>query len=91
MSQDWSGRKIARLRQAVLAEFGPVCCRCGGRIDTARAWPDPLSLSLDHLVPRSRGGSDDVSNLRPCHLHCNCAAGARPAWRARPPAAGRFF
>lgn len=82
---------MADLRPAVVAAYGARCVHCGGRIDLGRAWPDPLSLSLDHVVPRSRGGGDDLANLRPSHLHCNCSRGARMQWRPRPAASGRFF
>lgn len=42
-----------------------ICWRCGdGGADTA-----------DHVIPRSRGGSNAVSNLRPAHASCNYSAG----------------
>lgn len=28
-------------------------------------------LSLDHIVPRSRGGSDYLHNMQPAHRKCN--------------------
>lgn len=31
--------------------------------------------TLDHVVPRSKGGSDDPSNLRCCHAWCNSVRG----------------
>ena len=73
----WGGRKIARLRAAVIAAYGPVCVHCGRRIDLTVPSTDPAGLSLDHLIPRSRGGGDELENLRPSHLHCNCARRAR--------------
>ena len=30
---------------------------------------------MDHLVPQSKGGSDDLSNLRPCCKRCNTDKG----------------
>lgn len=41
-------------------------------------YPDPLSPTVEHLVPRSRGGSDDLSNLRVAHHTCNVRKGNRP-------------
>jgi len=32
---------------------------------------DPLAASIDHILPRSRGGTDDDSNLQITHLRCN--------------------
>ena len=49
------------LRLACLKRDRWVCQLCGGRATDA-----------DHIVPRSAGGGDDLSNLRalchPCHL-----------------------
>lgn len=35
------------------------------------------ALSMDHIVPKSLGGTDDVSNLRPVHMYCNALRGNR--------------
>jgi hypothetical protein len=32
---------------------------------------DPLAASIDHIWPRSRGGTNDDSNLQITHLRCN--------------------
>ena len=32
---------------------------------------DPLAASIDHIWPRSRGGTDDDGNLQITHLRCN--------------------
>ena len=32
---------------------------------------DPLAASIDHILPRSRGGTDDDGNLQIAHLRCN--------------------
>ena len=32
---------------------------------------DPLAASIDHILPRSRGGTDDDGNLQITHLRCN--------------------
>jgi len=34
--------------------------------------------SPDHLIPRSRGGSDYPSNIKTAHIHCNKARGDSP-------------
>lgn len=87
MTREWGGRRAQRLRRLVLDVYGDVCHLCGRRgADTA-----------DHLVPRSRGGTDTLDNLRPAHFRCNARRGDRPApgQGARvvvvtgPPAAGK--
>ncbi|MDR3230046.1 MAG: HNH endonuclease [Synergistaceae bacterium] len=42
-----------------------TCCSCG------RTPKDGVSLEVDHIMPRSRGGTDDPENLQiPCKK-CN--------------------
>lgn len=53
-----------------------TCGICGS--DVCKDW-DPvewLGPSLDHIVPRSQGGSDDAANLRLVHFICNSIRGA---------------
>jgi 5-methylcytosine-specific restriction endonuclease McrA len=38
----------------------------------------PLYPSLDHIVPRSHGGTDDPTNLQLAHVECNRARGNNP-------------
>ena len=33
----------------------------------------PTRLEIDHIIPRSEGGSDRLENLRPAHKRCNLA------------------
>jgi|SRR5208282_5423055 len=32
-------------------------------------------ITADHYIPKAKGGSDDLSNLRPAHSHCNTKRG----------------
>jgi len=58
------------IRSYLLEKFGRRCVYCG-RGETA--------FEIDHVVPRSRGGTDRVSNLvLSCH-DCNSAKGDRTA------------
>jgi 5-methylcytosine-specific restriction endonuclease McrA len=36
-----------------------------------------MGLTIDHLLPVSRGGTNDVSNLDVAHRRCNIARGNR--------------
>lgn len=66
----WGGRKVAKARAQLLARYGhaPYCAWCG--------LPIVGTVSVDHIVPRSRGGTDDIDNLQPMHPACNSAKGA---------------
>lgn len=52
-----------------------VCQLCGGKVDPALRHPDPLSASLDHVVPVSKGGGHTRANVQLAHLVCNTARG----------------
>jgi hypothetical protein len=47
------------------------CGICKKRVNRKLAHPDPLCASLDHVIPVSEGGTNDVWNLRLTHLVCN--------------------
>lgn len=47
------------------------CHYCGKRL----YW---FGMTLDHVVPRAAGGSDDLSNLVLCCCKCNRKKGALP-------------
>ncbi|MDD4933998.1 MAG: RNA-guided endonuclease IscB, partial [Methylacidiphilaceae bacterium] len=57
------------VREYLLEKWGRKCAYCGA---------ENTPLEIDHIHPRSRGGSDRVSNLAiVCH-DCNQAKGNRP-------------
>lgn len=54
------------------------CCHiCSGTVDPNKAWPDPMSASVDHVHPLSKGGEHSYANVRCSHLRCNVAKGNR--------------
>lgn len=71
-------QRNARYRQHLpdlLKRQGYQCALCGGTLDpeaTGREGP-----TVDHIVPQSKGGSDDPSNLQAAHMHCNAGKGNR--------------
>lgn len=58
---------------------GTNCGICGETVDLDRKHPDPFSPSVDHVIPRARGGTDEASNLQVAHLTCNQKKQARYA------------
>jgi len=59
-------------RIAALTERdGPDCFLCG---DPFKAGQD---ITFDHWIPRSRGGTWDLENLRLAHKRCNALKGDR--------------
>lgn len=48
------------------------CSICGLRIPDCIVSPDhPLFGTVDHVIPRSLGGSNALANRRPAHRWCN--------------------
>ncbi|MFD2840105.1 HNH endonuclease [Populibacterium corticicola] len=75
----WSGRAAQVLLRRVLATYGSQCHLCQHPIDVrllGQRHPD--GPSVDHLIPRSKGGTNDMGNLRPAHQRCNSRRGNRP-------------
>ena len=54
------------------------CSRCN-RYLSLKSGPrgDERGPSIDHIVPRSQGGGDDLANLRLAHWGCNRARKAK--------------
>jgi 5-methylcytosine-specific restriction endonuclease McrA len=52
------------------ARYDYTCLRCGQRE------PD-IRLTVDHVIPISEGGHDDIGNIQPLCGSCNSAKGAR--------------
>lgn len=70
----------ARRALAVLDEVSPaavferdewICRICHVEIDQKLAYPHPMSASVDHIVPLSRGGAHSMANCQATHLRCN--------------------
>lgn len=68
--------------QAMLDSQGGLCAICHRPIPyvTAVGFPDIYECAtIDHIVPRSRGGTGKRENLRIAHWLCNNLRGNRPA------------
>jgi 5-methylcytosine-specific restriction endonuclease McrA len=51
--------------------YGNDCAVCLEPIDLNLLRTSKMGLTVDHWIPLSKGGSDDMSNLRPAHWICN--------------------
>lgn len=63
--------------EEIFERDGWVCQICHQPIDRDVEWPAPGSVSLDHIVPLSRGGEHTRANTQAAHLGCNCSKNAR--------------
>ena len=49
-----------------------TCGICGKPVDFSLKYPDPLSATIDHIIPVSKSGHpSDLSNLCLAHAGCN--------------------
>lgn len=66
---DWDA-----LRKTVYARDGVACTYCGATKTT---------LECDHVIPLSRGGTNDIANLATACAHCNRSKGRKllSEWR----------
>ena len=55
----------------VVRTYGSNCSVCQEPIDLELKRTSRMGLTVDHWIPLSKGGSDDLSNLRPAHWICN--------------------
>jgi len=51
-----------------------VCAYCNTRLSRR-------SVTRDHVIPRSRGGSNAPDNLVPCCQQCNLRKSNKPLWK----------
>jgi 5-methylcytosine-specific restriction endonuclease McrA len=61
-------------KKNVLVRDRYTCAYCGGK---------PRNLTLDHIIPASRGGKTDFDNCVACCSACNSRKGARTPGEAR--------
>lgn len=57
-------------RRNIYEHYGHRCCYCGVRVSTSE-------LNLEHVVPRSRGGKTDWTNVVTACIRCNVRKGDR--------------
>lgn len=63
-------------RRNIYARDGSRCQYCGGRFSTSE-------LSVDHVIPRSQGGTNSWENMVCCCVQCNVRKGGRTPQQAR--------
>jgi hypothetical protein len=48
-----------------------TCWICTQPIDRGQQWPQPLSPTIDHVIPITKGGEHTMANVRCAHAVCN--------------------
>lgn len=55
----------------VIARDKPPCAICLLPIDYSLRHPDPMSYTVDHVIPLAKGGTDTLDNKQSAHRTCN--------------------
>jgi 5-methylcytosine-specific restriction endonuclease McrA len=63
-------------RLAIYHRDGYRCQLCGDPVDMCAEPNEPKAATLDHIIPRARGGADEPDNLRLAHRECNVQRGS---------------
>ncbi|RYE42603.1 MAG: HNH endonuclease [Hyphomicrobiales bacterium] len=66
-------KSLRRYVSEIARRDGWICSLCGYELNAETRWPDPRFASVDHVVPRSLGGPDDLTNYALACLSCNAA------------------
>ena len=75
------------LRQRAWEKSQGVCCLCGLPMIPDVLPPDPLAFTLEHIIPKCQGGTNDMENLDGSHQWCNnwkgdvCVSELPSGWR----------
>lgn len=72
------GSYVEDVSKKIVAERDRWRCQiCRNQVDPQLAWPHPMSWSLDHIIPISKGGEHSYANTQLAHLTCNIGKRAR--------------
>jgi hypothetical protein len=71
------GNATPELIQAKWEASNKACRLYGDPTNPGIRSPDPMSLTVEHKIPITRGGRHDIDNINFAHRVCNSSKGAR--------------
>lgn len=58
-------------RKILFIQCGGICPDCGRQMQNKNKNNETTYMTIDHIVPKSMGGTNNIENLRPCCRSCN--------------------
>ena len=70
--RDQANRSLFEHNRKIILASQSICGICGKPVDKTLKYPDPMSATVDHIIPLNKNG-DPVSldNLQLAHRYCN--------------------
>lgn len=70
--RDPSKRAMWEHNKKIILTTQSICGICGKPVDKSLKYPDPMSATVDHIIPVSRNGDPtSLDNLQLAHRYCN--------------------
>ena len=66
-----NNREWTRHADLLIERDNSTCGICNMPVDDTKPYPHPQSLTIDHIIPRSLGGGNEIDNLQLAHAVCN--------------------
>lgn len=67
-----SSRALYEANKKIILATQSICGICGKPVDKTLKYPDPMSASVDHIIPVSKHGDPiSLDNLQLAHRYCN--------------------
>lgn len=65
-------RSLFEANRKIIIATQSVCAICGKPVDKSLKYPDPMSATVDHIIPLSKNGDPTaLENLQLAHRYCN--------------------
>jgi len=76
-------QRYLALQKYLYDKFGGRCAMCLTKVDRRAGRNSPTGATIDHIVPKARGGTSDRTNLQLACRKCNLEKGCK--WTLKSP------
>lgn len=71
-------RALFEANRKIILATETICAICGKPVDKTLKYPDPMSATVDHIIPVSQNGDpSSLDNLQLAHRVCNGMKGSK--------------